>query len=406
MIQEKTDTIKMPASDNGTIPSKLPVLPLRDVVVYPFMTYPVLLGRESSLKAATAAIERNKYVFLAAQKSPDIEEPTKDDVYTGGTIARIGQIVKLANGLMKIVVEGLAQGLATAFLENDQFLEATVRIPQLAATPPAELEALVRHAAALFEEFVTLNRNLTPETVSSFNAIADPQRKLYLAAASVSQSVEVKQRILQMTSLNEQYVELSRLLSAEIDILKIEKDIDTKVHDSIQKSQKKFLIQEQIRILQDELGSEEVLSPELAKLQSQIKKAGMPREVRERAMEEFTKLKKTPPQSPEFGVGRNYLDWLVAIPWQARTKDNLDMKHVERILNEDHFGLEKPKERILEHIAVLNLVKEMKGQILCFVGPPGVGKTSLGKSIARALGRKFVRISLGGVRDEIGRAHV
>jgi ATP-dependent Lon protease len=183
-------------------------------------------------------------------------------------------------------------------------------------------------------------------------------------------------------------------------MLRIERDIDTKVHDSIQKSQKKYLIQEQIRILQDELGSEEVLSPELAKLKEQIDEAKMPKHASEKTLEEFTKLKKTLPQSPEFGVSRNYIDWLVAVPWYRRTQDNLDIKHVEEVLDADHFGLEKPKQRILEHIAVLNLVKEMKGQILCFVGPPGVGKTSLGKSIARALGRKFVRISLGGVRDE------
>jgi ATP-dependent Lon protease len=263
-----------------------------------------------------------------------------------------------------------------------------------------ELDALARHAATLFADFTRLSRTAATDALSSFKALADPRRKLFLIASSINQGVELKQKILQHTSLKEQYIELTQLLAAEVDILKIENDIDSKVHDSIQKSQKKFLIQEQIRILQDELGSEEVLSPELSKLQEQIKKARMPKEINERAIEEFTKLKKTPPQSPEFGVSRNYLDWMVATPWHARTKDNLDIKHVEKILNEDHFGLEKPKERILEHIAVLNLVKEMKGQILCFVGPPGVGKTSLGKSIARALGRKFVRISLGGVRDE------
>jgi ATP-dependent Lon protease len=211
--------------------------------------------------------------------------------------------------------------------------------------------------------------------------------------------VDVKQRILQSQHLREQLYELSKILTTEIDILKIEREIDTKVQDNIQKSQRKFFIQEQIRILQDELGEDEA-SPELAKLKEQLQKAKMPKEIEEKAMEEFNKLKKTPPMSPEFTVTRNYLDWLIAVPWAKRTKDNLDVAHVKQILDDDHFGLEKPKERILEHIAVLNLVKEMKGQILCFVGPPGVGKTSLAKSIARALGRKFVRISLGGMRDE------
>jgi ATP-dependent Lon protease len=213
------------------------------------------------------------------------------------------------------------------------------------------------------------------------------------------QSVEVKQRILQISTLRDQLYELSKILSTEVDILKIERDIDTKVQDNIQKSQRKFFIQEQIRILQDELGDDEA-SPEMVKLKEQLLAAKMPKEAKEKAFEEFNKLKKTSPMSPEFGVTRNYLDWLIAVPWQKRTKDDLMIAHVKEILDADHYGLDKPKERILENIAVLNLVKETRGQILCFVGPPGVGKTSLAKSIARALGRKFVRISLGGIRDE------
>jgi len=257
----------------------------------------------------------------------------------------------------------------------------------------------VRHATTLFQEYVKLSRNVPPEILMAFEGIKEPHRKLYYMAANLVQSVDIKQRILQTQHLREQLYELSKILTTEIDILKIEREIDTKVQDNIQKSQRKFFIQEQIRILQDELGEDEA-SPELAKLKEQIQKAKMPKEVEEKGMEEFNKLKKTPAMSPEFTVTRNYLDWLIAVPWSKRTKDNLDVEHVKKILDEDHFGLEKPKDRILEHIAVLNLVKEMKGQILCFVGPPGVGKTSLAKSIARALGRKFVRISLGGVRDE------
>ncbi len=382
------------------IPDKLPVLALRDVVVFPYMIYPVLLGRESSIKAATIAIERDKLVFLTAQKNPAIEEPTIDDIYREGTVAKIIQIMKLPNGLMKILVSGVVQGFIKTYIGYDPFIEAeiAVNLPKEDISP--EIEALMRHSSQLFAEYINLSRNVPAEVLAAYEAIKEPHRKLYFIAANINQVVASKQKILQYRLLKDQYFEIAKLLTSELDVLRIEKDIDTKLHESIQKSQRKFLIQEQIRIMQDELGSEEIITPELMKLKQQIKDAKMPRDVNEKAMEEFNKLKKTMPQSPEFGVSRNYLDWMVSVPWYKRTKDDLNVKHVQNILDEDHFGLEKPKERILEHIAVLNLVKEMKGQILCFVGPPGVGKTSLGKSIARALGRKFVRISLGGVRDE------
>jgi ATP-dependent Lon protease len=381
------------------IPGTLPVLPLRDVVLFPYMIFPVLVGRESSLHAANEALERGKNIFLVAQKSAAIDEPTVDDIYQQGTVAKIIQMVKLPNGLMKILVDGVIQATVKRFLPNQAFLEAEIIINKTPVPTGHDIDALVRHASTLFQEYVKLSRNVPPEVLMAFEGIKEPQRKLYYMAANLVQSVDVKQRILQTQHLREQLYELSKILTTEIDILKIEREIDTKVQDNIQKSQRKFFIQEQIRILQDELGEDEA-SPELAKLKEQIQKAKMPKEIEEKAMEEFNKLKKTSPMSPEFTVTRNYLDWLIAVPWAKRTKDNLDVAHVKKILDDDHFGLEKPKERILEHIAVLNLVKEMKGQILCFVGPPGVGKTSLAKSIARALGRKFVRISLGGVRDE------
>ncbi len=378
----------------------MPVLPLRDVVVYPYMIFPVLVGRESSLRAANASVEKDKIIFLAAQKNANVEEPGSEDIYREGTVAKVIQTLKLPNGLMKILVDGTAQAVITSFIPNKQFLEAEISLVREVTEVTPELDALIRHVSTLFSEYIHLNRNVPSEVLVAFENIKDPIRKLFYVAANVTQTVEVKQKILQLMTIKEQYFELVRLLNSEIDVLKIEKDIDSKVHDSIQKSQRKYLLQEQIRVLQDELGDDETLPPELQKLKTQIDEAKMPKDVHEKAMEEFNKLKKTPPQSPEFGVGRNFLDWMIAVPWYKRTDDNLDIKHVQKILDEDHFGLEKPKERILEHIAVLNLVKEMKGQILCFVGPPGVGKTSLGKSIARALGRKFVRISLGGVRDE------
>jgi ATP-dependent Lon protease len=381
------------------IPTTLPVLPLRDVVIFPYMIFPVLVGRESSLRAANEALERGKNIFLVAQKSAAIDEPTVDDIYQQGTVAKIIQMVKLPNGLMKILVDGLVQATVKKYIPKEAFIEAELILNKSEAPAGHDVDALVRHAATLFQEYVKLSRNVPPEVLMVFDGVKEPARKLYYIAANLVQSVDVKQRILQTQHLREQLYEMSKILTTEIDILKIEREIDTKVQDNIQKSQRKFFIQEQIRILQDELGEDDA-SPELIKLKEQIQKAKMPKEAEDKAMEEFNKLKKTPPMSPEFTVTRNYLDWLIAVPWAKKTKDNLDVEHVQKILNDDHFGLEKPKDRILEHIAVLNLVKEMKGQILCFVGPPGVGKTSLAKSIARALGRKFVRISLGGVRDE------
>ncbi len=397
-VNFKIDDAQHPVKE--TIPTVLPVLALRDVVVYPYMIYPVLLGRDTSLRAATHAIERDKFVFLSAQKNPAIEEPTADDIYRQGTICKIIQIMKLPNGLMKIIVDGIIQGSITSFSRYEPFLEAVVQINDTRVESSPEIEALIRQTSMLFTEYINLNRNIPQDTLTAFEELTDPQRKLFYIASNITQTVETKHKILQYLTTKDQYFELARILSSEVDILRIERDLDSKLHESIQKSQKKFLLQEQVRILQDELGSEEVLSPELIKLSEQIEQAKMPKDVLEKALEEFNKLKKTPSMSPEFGVSRNYIDWLISVPWQKRTKDNLDVQHVQEILDEDHFGLEKPKERILEHIAVLNLVKEMKGQILCFVGPPGVGKTSLGKSIARALGRNFVRISLGGVRDE------
>jgi ATP-dependent Lon protease len=382
------------------IPQTLPVLPLRDVVIFPYMIFPVLVGRESSLRAANYALDNSKFIFLVSQKDPSIEDPGKDDIYMEGTIAKIVQILKLPNNLMKILVDGVVQGTVARFYENEKFLQADVDITLQAGENTPEMDAIVRHASSLFSEYVRVNKNIPPEVLAAFENIKDTQRRLYYIAANILQTVEVKQKILKLSVLKEQYLEVIRVLNSEINVLKIEREIDTKVHENIQRSQRKYFIQEQIKILQDELGEEEEGTPELTKLKDEIKKSGMVKEVLAKTTEEFNKLKKTPSMSPEFGVIRNYLDWLVSLPWKKRTKDDLDIDHVKKILDEDHYGLEKPKERILEHIAVLNLVKEMKGQILCLVGPPGVGKTSLAKSIARAMNRKFVRMSLGGVRDE------
>jgi len=383
-----------------TMPEILPILPLRDLVIFPYMIFPVLVGREQSIRAANYALDNTKYIFLAAQKRSNVEDPKKDEVYREGTIAKIVQILKLPNGLMKILVDGLIQGRITEFTDRKEFFEGKIEIIIPLLENDHEMNAMVRQTSQLFREYVKISRNIPNEALAAFDNIEEPDRKLFYVAANINQSIEVKQTILEKSVLKEQFYEVIKILNSEIDILKIEKEIDNKVQENIAKTQRKFIIQEQIKILQDELGDEDDNSPEFQKLKEKIKKAKMPGEAEAKAIEEFNKLKKTSPMSPESTVIRNYLDWLTDVPWSKKTKDDLQLAHVQKILNQDHYGLEKPKDRIIEHIAVLNLVKQMRGQILCFVGPPGVGKTSLGKSIARALGRNFIRISLGGVRDE------
>ncbi|MFA6977821.1 MAG: endopeptidase La [Ignavibacteriaceae bacterium] len=393
----------LPKDENlliDNLPEILPVLPLRDIVIFPYMIFPVLVGREQSIRAANAAVDRDKFIFLSSQKKSNLEDPQQEDIYLEGTIARIVQILKLPNGLMKILVDGLLQGKIIEFTGNKDFFEARVEVIIPKIENDHEMKALVRQMTGLFKEYVKINRNIPSEAINAFEAIEEPDRKLFYAAANINQTLEVKQKILVQTEIKDQFYEVIKLLNSEIDILKIEKEIDGKVQENIGKTQRKFIIQEQIKILQDELGEDEESNSEISKLRDKIKKAKMPKLANDAAIEELNKLQKIPPMSPEFTVIRNYLDWLIDVPWYKKSEDHLDIKHVETILNEDHFGLEKPKERIIEHIAVLNLVKQMRGQILCLVGPPGVGKTSLGKSIARAIGREFVRISLGGVRDE------
>jgi len=382
------------------IPRILPVLPLKDNVIFPYMIFPVLVGREQSIRAANFALENSKFIFLAAQTKSNIEEPTKDDIYREGTIAKIIQILKLPNGLLKIVVDGIIQAKIISYTDRTNFFEAEIEVITPGDEDKREMNALMRQMSNLLKEYVKINRSIPPEAVNAFDNISEPDRKLFYVAANINQQIEIKQKILQKFSIKDQLFEVIRILNSEIEILKVEKEIEKKVQENIQKTQRKFIIQEQIRILQDELGEEDEASPEFVKLKEKIVNAKMPKSIYEKAIEEFNKLKKTPPSSPESTVIRNYLDWLVDVPWHIKTKDNLDIKNVRKILDEDHYSLDKPKERIVEHIAVLNLVKNMRGQILCFVGPPGVGKTSLGKSIARAIGRNFVRISLGGVRDE------
>ncbi len=400
MTSEPTQTPLKESNMIDDIPAILPVLPLRDIVIYPYMMFPVLIGREQSIKAANFALNSSQYLFLAAQKKSTIESPKKSDIYTEGTVGKIVQTMRMPNGILKILVDGLVQGRILKYTDKKEFFEAKVEIIVPEILKDHEMNALTRQLNQLFKDYIKINRNIPSETIASFETIEEPDRKLFYAAANIVQSLEVKQAVLQKFTLKEQYYELIKVLNSEIDILRIEKEIDSKVQENIAKSQRRYIIQEQIKILQTELGEDGENSPDIDKIQEKIKKAKMPKLAFEKANEELGKLSKIPSLSPEYVVVRNYLDWLVSVPWSKKSPDKLDIAHVRNILDTDHYGLDKPKERIIEHIAVLNLVKNMRGQILCFVGPPGVGKTSLGRSIARALGREFVRISLGGVRDE------
>ncbi len=389
----------------SSIPTKLPVLPLKDIVVFPYMMFPILAGRESSIASINKSIEKDKFILLITQLDDKIEEPTFENLYKTGTVAKIIQVLRLPNGLIKVLVDGLVTAKIEKFY-NENYISADITIRNVPVKRDTELEALIRQATKLFTDYVHTNRSIPQETLVAYENIKEPDRKLYYITSTINADVHKKQQILEITDLHKQYYEVLYLLGSEMEVLNVEKEIDAKIYQTMQKNQRKFIVQEQIRILQDELGEGTETDPELIKLKEQIDKSGMPEPVMAKANEEFNKLKKMPTMSPDYSVIRNYLDWMVSVPWNKFTDDNFDLSNAKKILDEDHYGLDKAKDRILELMAVLKLLhdkdirKSPKGQILCFVGPPGVGKTSLGKSIARALGRNFVRISVGGVRDE------
>ncbi len=382
--------------------NRLPVLPLRDTILFPDMIFPTLIGRPSSLNAVTTAFERNKLVFVSTQKSPNIEEPKVSDIYEYGTVARIVQVLRLPNNLLKVLIEGVYQAKITRKFKNDDCLEVYMSKVVIEYDPnDKEIQAYIRRTNTLFVNYIKQSSSMPAELITAYETIEDPLLKFYFVAGNLKSKLENRQKLLEFDSLAEMYFELNSLLAYELEMLKLETEIDNRVHQSLQKTQKRYYIQEQIRLLQNELGDEDDGSNnELNNLKKAIDESGMPPAIKAKAIEEFERLKKSPQMSSEYAVNRNYLETLIQLPWNNFTLDNIDVEHVKKILDEDHYDLEKPKERILEYIAVLNLVGNLKKQILCFVGPPGVGKTSLARSIARAMDRKFVRFSLGGVRDE------
>jgi ATP-dependent Lon protease len=390
------------------VPSRVAVLPLRDVVVYPYVVMPLMVGRAASVAAVTDAAAEwhsfgsptNSYatIFLVAQKNPDIEEPAASDLHRVGVVARILQITKLSNGHARILVEGVARARVTRYTPHATLLRATVVQDPSDEVVPAELLPLARRVMSLFEEYVGLHRRIPAEVISLVQSAESLPRQAYGIAAHLAVRLELRQRLLEARSMPALLGLLSEVLASEVELLRIERKLDDEVRGSLFQNQREFYLQEQLKAIHRELGEDD--ADDVQELERQVMEKGLPEPVRARAMREVRKLRRTSPLSPESTVTRNYLDWILSLPWTERTDDVLDVARAREVLDEDHYGLEEVKDRILDYIGVLSLVERMEGPILCLVGPPGVGKTSLGRSIARALGRKFVRMSLGGVRDE------
>ena len=380
----------------------IPVLPLRDVVVYPHMVIPLFVGREKSINALDTAMQEDKKILLVAQKNAEVDDPSVEDIYEIGTLSTILQLLKLPDGTVKVLVEGAERVRITGYENTDAFFTAhiDVLVQEEDGQESKELEVQTRSLLALFDQYVKLNKKVPPEILTSLSGIEEPGRLADTIAAHMSLKLEEKQNILEMESCSERIERLMVQIEGEIDIMQIEKRIRGRVKQQMEKSQREYYLNEQMKAIQKELGDMDDVPNELEELEQKIKKAGMSKEALEKATSELNKLKMMSPMSAEATVVRNYIDWLVSVPWKKRTKIKNDLVVAEGVLEEDHYGLEKVKERILEYLAVQQRVKKLKGPILCLVGPPGVGKTSLGRSIARATGRKFTRMSLGGVRDE------
>src|SRR5277367_1343335 len=378
----------------------MPVLPLRDVVVYPHMVIPLFVGREKSIVALDLAMKADKRILLVAQKQADVDDPKGEDLYRVGTVATILQLLKLPDGTVKVLVEGVDRASIEKLVEGDFFSAEVSVLPDIERYEEREMDVLTRSVITQFEQYVKLNKKVPPEILTSLAGIEQAGRLADTVAAHMSLKLSEKQKVLEIPDVRKRLEHMLAVIEGEMDVLQIEKRIRGRVKQQMEKSQREYYLNEQMKAIQKELGELDEAPNEIGELEKRIKAAGMPKEAREKANSELAKLKLMSPMSAEATVVRNYIDWLVKSPWKKRSKVHLDIAAAEKVLEADHYGLEKVKERIVEYLAVQQRVKNLRGPILCLVGPPGVGKTSLGQSVARATNRKFVRMSLGGVRDE------
>src|ERR1700757_238939 len=377
-----------------------PVLPLRDIVVFPHMIVPLFVGREKSVRALEDVMKDDKQILLVTQKNASQDDPSTADIYMIGTIGTVLQLLKLPDGTVKVLVEGGQRARIARFAENEAFFQAYAETIEEKPGESQEIEALARTVVTQFEQYIKLNKKIPPEVLVSINQIEDSGKLADTVASHLSLKIPEKQELLETAAVSDRLEEVFGYMEGEIGVLQVEKRIRNRVKRQMEKTQREYYLNEQLKAIQKELGEGEDGRDEMAELEERINKTGFTKEARDKAMAELKKLRSMSPMSAEATVVRNYLDWLLTVPWNNRTKIKRDIKGAEKVLDADHFGLEKVKERILEYLAVQQRMKKMKGPILCLVGAPGVGKTSLGKSVARATGRNFVRMSLGGVRDE------
>jgi ATP-dependent Lon protease len=381
-------------------PQRVPLLPLRDIIVFPHMVVPLFVGRQKSIRALEEAVNSQRPVLLAAQRDAKTNEPAADDIHRVGTLGSVVQLLRLPDGTVKVLVEGKKRARILRYVDGEEYFLVEAEEIEEPAAQTAELEALIRTINTTFETYVKLNKKIPPEMVASVAAIDEPSRLADTIVAHLGIKLDDKQALLELLDAGERLEKVLGFMRSEIEILEVEKRIRSRVKKQMEKNQKEYYLNEQMRAIQKELGEKDEFKNEIQELEEKIKAKKLSAEARERAEKELKKLKMMSPMSAEATVVRNYIDWIISLPWGDYTEDKLDIAFAEQVLDEDHYGLEKVKERILEYLAVQQLAGELRGPILCLVGPPGVGKTSLGKSIARSTGRKFVRVSLGGVRDE------
>ncbi|MEC7942486.1 MAG: LON peptidase substrate-binding domain-containing protein, partial [Pseudomonadota bacterium] len=383
-------------SDTAKI-STFPVLPLRDIVVFPHMIVPLFVGRDKSVKALEDVMQDDKQILLVAQKNAGQDDPAAEDIYDVGTIGTVLQLLKLPDGTVKVLVEGSKRAKILRYTSKEDFFQAEAEEVEEVSDEGTDIEALSRSVISQFENYIKLNKKIPPEVLVSLNQIEDVSKLSDTIASHLALKIAEKQELLELTSPAQRLEKANTFMESEIGVLQVEKRIRSRVKRQMEKTQREYYLNEQLKAIQKELGETEDGRDEAGELEDQIQKTKLSKEAREKATQELKKLKSMSPMSAEATVVRNYLDWLLNIPWGKRSRVKKDIKAAEKILNEDHYGLEKVKERILEYLAVQVRVRKVKGPILCLVGPPGVGKTSLGKSIAKATGRNFVRMSLGGV---------